>query len=233
MRRLSCVCSVLQGVTGELRHGRMTAILGPSGSGKTTFLTTLAGKATYGKTVGSVFINGKADRISKFRDVVGFVPQEDVMLREMTVFETLMFSATNRLPASMSGTEKRQLVDAVIELLGLSALRYVEWRRMVRLGCSRRAENSIEQPTHRTWHYHNHNSDTPIGDEDVRGISGGQRKRVNVGMELVANPTVLFLDEPTRYTHTLSLSPRWTNQRPCGLAHPNCVTASDSLLGCL
>jgi len=220
-----CVHSVLQGVTGELRHGRMTAILGPSGSGKTTFLTTLAGKATYGKTVGSVFINGKADRISKFRDVVGFVPQEDVMLREMTVFETLMFSATNRLPASMSGTEKRQLVDAVIELLGLSALRYVEWRRsrMVRLGCSRRAENSIEQPTHRTWHYHNqhnhNNSDTPIGDEDVRGISGGQRKRVNVGMELVANPTVLFLDEPTRYTHTHSLSLAEMDQsaalRPC------------------
>ena len=215
----------------------MTAILGPSGSGKTTFLTTLAGKATYGKTVGSVFINGKADRISKFRDVVGFVPQEDVMLREMTVFETLMFSATNRLPASMSGTEKRQLVDAVIELLGLSALRYVEWRRsrMVRLGCSRRAENSIEQPTHRTWHYHYHNhSDTPIGDEDVRGISGGQRKRVNVGMELVANPTVLFLDEPTRYTLSLSLTLR--DGPISGLAAlltRTVMIASDSLLGCL
>jgi len=37
-----------------------------------------------------------------------------------------------------------------------------------------------------------------IGDERARGISGGQRKRVNIGMELVADPTVLFLDEPTR-----------------------------------
>jgi ABC-type multidrug transport system ATPase subunit len=42
-----------------------------------------------------------------------------------------------------------------------------------------------------------HVSDSPIGDEAKRGISGGQRKRVNVGMEMVADPSLLFLDEPT------------------------------------
>ena len=40
-------------------------------------------------------------------------------------------------------------------------------------------------------------SDSIIGDESKRGISGGQRKRVNVGMEMVAMPALLFLDEPT------------------------------------
>ena len=40
-------------------------------------------------------------------------------------------------------------------------------------------------------------SDDVIGDEETRGISGGQRKRVNIGMELAADPSVLFLDEPT------------------------------------
>lgn len=42
-----------------------------------------------------------------------------------------------------------------------------------------------------------HIMDSPIGDVETRGISGGERKRVNIGMELVASPSILFLDEPT------------------------------------
>ncbi len=49
---------VLEGVTGEIKAGRLTAIMGPSGAGKTTFMSVLAGKAHYGKVVGDVFING-------------------------------------------------------------------------------------------------------------------------------------------------------------------------------
>jgi ABC-type transport system involved in cytochrome bd biosynthesis fused ATPase/permease subunit len=44
--------SVLAGVTGEIKHGRVTAVMGPSGAGKSSFLTTLSGKATYGITTG-------------------------------------------------------------------------------------------------------------------------------------------------------------------------------------
>ena len=40
-------------------------------------------------------------------------------------------------------------------------------------------------------------ADTDIGDEMIRGISGGQKKRTSVGIELVMKPTLVFLDEPT------------------------------------
>lgn len=154
--------AVLQGVTGEILHGRVTAVMGPSGAGKSTFVTTLCGKAYYGDQTGVVKINGKAEPFSKYQTITGFVPQEDVMMRTLSVKENLQFSAMSRLPAEMSRSEKRQFVNQVLATLDLHEIRH-----------------SI------------------IGDEKTRGISGGQRKRVNIGMEMVADPTVLFLDEPT------------------------------------
>jgi ABC-type multidrug transport system ATPase subunit len=148
---------VLSGVTGTIRSGRVTAIMGPSGAGKSTFMTVLAGKAYYGKQEGHVLFNGDANR-SHFLRLMGFVPQEDVMLRELNVKEILQNSAVIK-----NGTTKvNDIVERVIHELRLSAIQY-----------------------------------SVIGDENVRGISGGQRKRVNIGMELVGNPSVLFLDEPT------------------------------------
>jgi ABC-type multidrug transport system ATPase subunit len=153
---------VLNNVTGTVYHGRVTAIMGPSGAGKTTFMMTLAGKAYYGKTTGTIKINGKVSTLSKIRKIMGYVPQEDIMLRELTVNEVLTFAAGLRLPSSISLKKVQELVNYVIRLLNLEEVK-----------------------------------NSPIGDESSRGISGGQRKRVNIGMELVADPTVLFLDEPT------------------------------------
>lgn len=115
---------VLNGVTGILRSGRATAIMGPSGCGKTTFLTTLAGRATYGKTIGKVEINGALDSLLKYPKLVGFVPQDDVMHRDCTVEENLLFSARTRLPSTLSCAEQRQFVEDTLELLGLSDLRH-------------------------------------------------------------------------------------------------------------
>ena len=69
----------MKGVSGAIRHGRVTAVMGPSGAGKSTFLTTLAGKATYGRQTGVILINGNEVPLSKYSKLVGFVPQEDVM----------------------------------------------------------------------------------------------------------------------------------------------------------
>jgi ABC-type multidrug transport system ATPase subunit len=156
---------VLTGVTGELKNGRLTAIMGPSGAGKTSFLNVVSGKASaYGRINGDLKINGihEKEGISAFRRAVGFVPQEDTMMREMTPKEILKFSARLRLPPNTTNSEIQANVVSTLDKLNLWKIRHSQ-----------------------------------VGDEENRGISGGQRKRVNIGMELVANPSVLFLDEPT------------------------------------
>ncbi|KAG0326947.1 hypothetical protein BGZ99_008712 [Dissophora globulifera] len=151
---------IIKNISGRLITGRTCAVMGPSGAGKTTFLSILAGKVA--KTDGSIKVNGKEQTLSLWKKLIGFVPQEDVMLSELTVREILMHSARMRQPVHMSHNEKRLKVLEVIQFLGIG-----------------------------------HIMDNPIGDVETRGVSGGERKRVNIGMELVASPSILFLDEPT------------------------------------
>ena len=93
---------------------------------------------------------------------MGFVPQDDVMHRDLTVREVIKFYARLRLPRHFNAVVRERVIEDVIEALGLLNIEY-----------------------------------SVIGDEAKRGISGGQRKRVNVGMEMVGDPSLLFLDEPT------------------------------------
>ncbi|TPX56194.1 hypothetical protein PhCBS80983_g04712 [Powellomyces hirtus] len=158
--RLPNGVEIMKGVSGSLKSGRLCAVMGPSGAGKTTFVSLLTNKAK--RTEGSVNINGVDEELSHYRKLIGFVPQEDIMLRELPVRDLLMHSALMRLPAEWSNKRKKDLVLDTIAFLGLD-----------------------------------HIMNSTVGDEVERGISGGQRKRVNIGMELVAAPSVLFLDEPT------------------------------------
>mmetsp|Transcript_28321 Transcript_28321/g.45883 ORF Transcript_28321/g.45883 Transcript_28321/m.45883 type:complete len:776 (+) Transcript_28321:2-2329(+) len=152
--------TLLSGVTGVFKAGQVHAIMGPTQVGKTVLMNVLANKMKH--TEGKVFINGKEGVLSDYKDMVAFVPQDDIMIRTLTVRETLMFSALARLPKSWATGKKIAQVEGVIDALGL-----------------RKVKDSV------------------IGDEERRGVSGGERKRVNIGMELVTDPTVLFLDGPT------------------------------------
>ncbi|KAG2389631.1 hypothetical protein C9374_014191 [Naegleria lovaniensis] len=153
---------VLNNVSGMIKHSELTGIMGCSGSGKTSFITSLSGRAYYGQRTGKVKLNGQEDDLTRFKKLVGFVPQNDIMLPSMTVYETLYFAAKCRLDKSKTNEQVENLVSSIISVLGLEDVKH-----------------------------------SLIGDEKKRGISGGQKKRVNIGMELSAVPSVLFLDEPT------------------------------------
>lgn len=101
--------SVLDGVTGQIKSSHVTAVMGPSGAGKSTFVTTLAGKAYYGDPQGTIKINGKIRPLNDFKKVVGFVPQEDIMMRDLTVKENIRFSAHTRLPTDWSTRRKKEV----------------------------------------------------------------------------------------------------------------------------
>jgi ABC-type multidrug transport system ATPase subunit len=139
--------------------------MGPSGSGKTTFLSTLSGRASYGEQLGKIFINEVEESIAKYRGMFGFVPQEDTMIRQLSVEQVLRHSAYTRLPIEVvqqaekdpSARSVEKIIENTLSLLGLSEIRH-----------------------------------SAIGDEEMRGISGGQRKRVNIGIELgtiIAHPS--------------------------------------------
>jgi len=153
---------VVNSVTGRLKKKSMTALMGGSGAGKTSLLNALCGRAFYGDVTGNVLINGHEASIEKYMDVIGFVPQDDIVYAELTVKENLVFAGKFQLP---HGTNINYIEDLADET-------------MAHLGLTRVADNLV-------------------GDVTRRGVSGGEKKRVNIGLELMSKPAILFLDEPT------------------------------------
>ncbi len=148
---------ILDNVTLRVDRGTFVGILGPSGAGKSSLLNALTGLRP--ADAGSIRFDG-ADLYQEYdrlRSLLGYVPQDDIVHRELTVTEALFFSARLRLPAGTPEVELRKLVAQTVERLGLAA--------------QARAR--------------------------IQTLSGGQRKRVSVGVELLGRPAVLFLDEPT------------------------------------
>jgi ABC-type multidrug transport system ATPase subunit len=143
--------------------GQLIGILGGSGVGKSTTLSILNG--TLQPQNGQVLINGynlyDENEKENLKGVIGFVPQDDLLIEELTVFQNIYFNAKmclNNLP-------ENELVEVVNKTLIDFDLDEIK--------------------------------DLKVGSPLKKVISGGQRKRVNIALELLREPTILFVDEPT------------------------------------
>ncbi|KAF4987866.1 hypothetical protein FDECE_15275 [Fusarium decemcellulare] len=109
---------LLDGVSGWVKPGTLTALMGVSGAGKTTLLDVLAQRTTMGVITGDMLVNGKPFDAS-FQRKTGYVQQQDLHLQTATVRESLRFSAMLRQPKSVSKKEKYEFVEEVIKMLNM------------------------------------------------------------------------------------------------------------------
>ena len=151
----------LRNICLQEESGKLIAIMGGSGAGKSTLLHVLNGNEKL--TSGSVTINGVSvhSERNKTAGLIGFVPQEDLLIDDLTVFENLYYASKLCL-GNLSNEEIKERVNRTLKSLGIYEVR-----------------------------------DLKVGSVLNRVISGGQRKRINIGLELIREPTILFIDEPT------------------------------------
>lgn len=140
--------------------GQLVGIMGGSGTGKSTLLKVLNGILKLNS--GQITINGQdLHRSRELEGLIGNIPQDDLLIEELTVFQNLYFNARLCL-ANRSDEEIRDEVRKMLSELGLSEIK-----------------------------------DLKVGSPLNKFISGGQRKRLNIALELIRSPYILFVDEPT------------------------------------
>jgi ABC-type multidrug transport system ATPase subunit len=148
---------LLDEVNLSIQPNEFVGLLGPSGAGKSTLMDSLNGMRP--ASSGNVLVNNLDlyQHLESLKQSIGYVPQDDIIHRELTVYRTLYYVARLRLSRDISRQEIDQVLGEVMDITGLSERR-----------------------------------DVPISQ-----LSGGQRKRVSIAVELITKPSVIFLDEPT------------------------------------
>src|SRR5712671_577388 len=148
---------LLDDVGLTIQPNEFVGLLGPSGAGKSTLMDSLNGMRP--ATSGYVLINSLDlyRHLDSLKQSIGYVPQDDIIHRELTAYRTLYYVARLRLSRDVSRREIDQIVNEVMDVTGLSERR----------------------------------------DVAISQLSGGQRKRVSIAVELITKPSVIFLDEPT------------------------------------
>lgn len=107
---------LLKGVTAAFRPGILTALMGVSGAGKTTLMDVLAGRKTGGYIEGDIRISGYHKKQRTFARISGYCEQNDIHSPQVTVRESLIFSAFLRLSKEVSDEEKIVSIGASVVL---------------------------------------------------------------------------------------------------------------------
>ena len=149
--------NLLQDISLSIYPQEFVALVGLSGAGKSTLMDAINGFRP--ATHGAVLVNqvNLYQNFDMYRNDMGYVPQQDIVHTELTVYKALDYAAQLRMPADTARSERHQRILEVLEELDLSERK-----------------------------------DLPI-----KKLSGGQLKRVSIGVELLTKPRLFFLDEPT------------------------------------
>lgn len=148
---------LLDDVSLAIQPNEFVGLLGPSGAGKSTLMDALNGMRP--PSAGNIFLNNLDfyANINALKQNIGYVPQDDRLHHELTIYRTLYYVARLRLSLDASRAEIETIINEVLDLTGLAERR----------------------------------------DVCISELSGGQRKRVSIAVELITKPSIIFLDEPT------------------------------------
>lgn len=144
-------------VSLNIEAGQLVAIVGGSGAGKSTLLNCMCGYLK--PTSGDIYINGVNlyENFDSVKNLIGYVPQSDIVYDNLTLYDMLMYTAKLRLPKDTTDKEFEDVINKAIDTVKLKNEK----------------------------------------DMFIKKLSGGQKKRASIAVELLSDPNLLFLDEPS------------------------------------